>query len=244
MDASLQRCWRHLCQNLRSAQRAFPNAVLHRIDQAIERGRRGHMAEVHVVIESALPLRVVWRGRSPRARALEVFTGIGVWDTEDNNGVLLYLLLADRAVEIVADRAAAARIHERQWGEICSALSDSCRVGNFETGMLAALERIDMLLVDAFPRPVPGTAPLRLQREEPQEETSGRSREEPHEEPYEESYAGDVHRIPEEPVRLTRPVAPSKVVLIGHYGLPEKEAAREPARESVAETQERVVGLE
>lgn len=216
MSASLRRCWRHLRQNLRSAQRAFPNAVLHRIEQAIERSMRGHTAELYVVVESALPLRVVWGGRTPRARALEVFAGIGVWDTEGNNGVLLYLLLADRAVEIVADRAAAAWIHERQWGEICSALSDSCRVGNFETGMLAAIERIDMLLVDAFPHPARKPALPRAQRQE------------------------DALRVPEGPSRLARPVAPTKVVLLEHYGLPEKGEASEP----VAQEEERVVGLD
>jgi uncharacterized membrane protein len=135
-----------------SARRAFPDAALARIEEAIERSERAHTAELRVAIEASLPLRDVWRGRSPRERALEVFAQTNVWDTEANNGVLLYVLLADHAVEIVADRAAAAKIHDGYWREICSAMSEAYRAGRFEAGTLAAIERIDRLLAAAFPR--------------------------------------------------------------------------------------------
>jgi len=135
-----------------SARRAFPDAVLASIEEAIERSEREHTAELRFAVEASLPLDDVRRGRSPRERALEVFAHAGVWDTEANNGVLLYVLLADHAVEIVADRAAAAKIHDGDWREICATLSDAYRHGRFEAGTLAAIERIDRLLVAAFPR--------------------------------------------------------------------------------------------
>lgn len=148
---TIARAYRHMRHDAHSARRAFPDAALERIEAAIERSEREHHAELRVAIEASLPLRDVFRGRTPRDRALEVFAQTGVWDTEANNGVLLYVLLADHAVEIVADRAAAAKIHEGYWREICDALGDAYRAGRFEQGTLAAIERIDRLLAAAFP---------------------------------------------------------------------------------------------
>lgn len=152
MARGLARCWAHLRHGSSAARDAFPDATLTRIEGAIERSEREHGAELCFAVESSLSLRDAWRGRSPRDRAIEVFAQTGVWDTEANNGVLLYVLLADHAVEIVADRAAAAKIHDGYWREICSALSEAYRAGRFEEGSLAAIERIHRLLAAAFPR--------------------------------------------------------------------------------------------
>lgn len=151
MAGIIARSWAHLRHGAHSARRAFPDATLARIEEAIERSEREHHAELRLVVEASLALRDAWRGRSSRDRALEVFAMTGIWDTEANNGVLLYVLLADHAVEIVADRAAAAKIHEGYWREICDAMSAAYRAGRFEEGTLAAIERIDRLLAAAFP---------------------------------------------------------------------------------------------
>jgi len=152
MARTIARWWAHMRHGTFSARRAFPDAALARIEQAIERSEQEHTAELRFAIEASLPIEDVRRGRSPRERALEVFANTGVWDTEANNGVLLYVLLADHAVEIVADRAAAARIDDGCWREICTALSDAYRGGDFEAGTLAAIDRIGRLLTAAFPR--------------------------------------------------------------------------------------------
>jgi uncharacterized membrane protein len=152
MARTLARCWAHLRHGFFAARRAFPDPVLAKIEEAIERSERDHSAELCFAVEASLPFLDAWRGRSPRDRAIEVFAQTGVWDTEGSNGVLLYVLLADHAVEIVADRAAAAKIHEGYWREICGSLSEAYRAGRFEEGTLEAIERIDRLLAVAFPR--------------------------------------------------------------------------------------------
>ncbi len=152
MPRTVTRWWKHARHGAFSARRAFPDALLQRVEQAIQRSEQAHTAELRFAIEASLPPTDVWHGRSPRERALEVFASTGVWDTEANNGVLLYVLLADHAVEIVADRAAAAKIDDAYWREICTALSDAYRAGDFEGGTMAAIERIGRLLAEAFPR--------------------------------------------------------------------------------------------
>ena len=98
------RFWRHAFTDEKDVRRAFPDDGMKRIEQAIVAGEATHRGQVSIAIEAALPLIRVLRRLSPRERALEVFGSLRVWDTEENNGVLLYLLLADRDVEIVADR--------------------------------------------------------------------------------------------------------------------------------------------
>jgi len=152
MAGKLARSWAHLLSDSRSVRRVFDDDLLARIEAAITSSERAHSAEVRVAIEASLPIGQVWRGRTPRERALEVFGALGVWDTAANNGVLLYVLWADHAVEIVADRAAAAAIPPAGWREVCEALAAAYRAGDFTTGTMAAIERIDQLLIGAFPR--------------------------------------------------------------------------------------------
>ncbi|KAA0218927.1 MAG: hypothetical protein DWB43_08030 [Lautropia sp.] len=156
----LARTWSHLLNEARTVRRVFHDELLARIEEAIGRSERAHSAELRIAIEASLPLREVWRGRTPRDRALEAFGALRVWDTAANNGVLLYVLWADRAVEIVADRAAAAAIAPPRWHEVCELLAAAYREGDFERGTIAAIERIHRLLVEAFPSAAGGANAL------------------------------------------------------------------------------------
>jgi uncharacterized membrane protein len=132
-------------------RRHFPPATLSAIDAAIAASERDHKAEIRCAIETALPLGALLRGVGSAARAAEVFAALGVWDTEDNNGVLVYVLLAERQIEIVADRGFAGRVLPAEWEDICQALEAAFRAGNYEGGTLAALERIGALAGRHFP---------------------------------------------------------------------------------------------
>jgi uncharacterized membrane protein len=145
------RALRHLFYDQRAMRRAFPGDSLARIEARVAAGETRHAGEIRVAIEDSLSLGHIWSGVGPRERAVEVFAALRVWDTEANNGVLIYLLLADHAVEILADRAAARAVGEAKWGEIADALVTACRRGDFVEGTLAAIERVDALLEAAFP---------------------------------------------------------------------------------------------
>ena len=151
MRERLARLLRHLFCDQRTTRRAFPRESLARIEAKVAAGEDRHAGEIRVAIEDSLSLGRVWSGMRPRERAVEIFSALRVWDTEANNGVLIYLLLADHAVEILADRAASRAIDEAQWREISDALVAACRRGEFAEGTLAAVERIDALLARVFP---------------------------------------------------------------------------------------------
>lgn len=145
------RLMRHCLALGRSASRRFPDDAMDRIESRVTLSERRHGAEIRIAIETALPPAAILSGETPRERALEVFGGLRVWDTEANNGILLYVLLADHAVEIVADRGAAARVAPDVWERACRALAEACRDGREEEGTMAALDVLDEALVDAFP---------------------------------------------------------------------------------------------
>ncbi len=145
------RLLRHCLMLGRSAARRFPGAVMDRIESRVALSERRHGAEIRIAIETALPPAAILAGQTPRERALEVFGGLRVWDTEANNGILVYVLLADHAVEIVADRGAAARVAPATWDRACRVLAEACRDGREEEGAIAALDVLDEALVDAFP---------------------------------------------------------------------------------------------
>lgn len=151
MASRFRRMIRHLLHDRRNLRRAFPPAVLDRIEQCVVDGERRHGAELRIAIEAALPPGRAWSGFPPRERALEVFSALRVWDTEGDNGVLLYVLLADHAVEIVADRAAAGAIDAGVWRGICDSITDAFRQGRFEEGLLAGVGVLNASLVEAFP---------------------------------------------------------------------------------------------
>lgn len=147
----LMRLLRHAFFSDRAVGRAFPPAVLERITAAIAASESSHGGEIRLVVEAALPPLLAWRGQTARERAIELFSELRIWDTEHNNGVLIYLLLAEHNVEIVADRGAAARISPDLWEDLCKAMEADFREGRFESGVLEALQRISTLLAAHFP---------------------------------------------------------------------------------------------
>ena len=132
-------------------QRAFPPAVLKTIEDEISASETLHDGELRVAIEGNLDLVPVWRGLSGRARAIELFSQLRVWDTESNSGVLIYLLLADHDIEIVADRGISARVDQREWEQITHNMEQAFRAGQFEQGVLAGIRAITALLAHHFP---------------------------------------------------------------------------------------------
>lgn len=150
--STLGRFLRHLLQPAWRLRRLFPAAALARIGEAVTRSETGHGGEIRFVVEAALDFLSLWRGVSARERAVQVFSELRVWDTEANNGVLIYLLLADRDVEIVADRGISARVPAAEWEAICREMEEYYRRGAFEAGALAGIARVDALLRRFYPQ--------------------------------------------------------------------------------------------
>ena len=142
-------------ENLRTTHfalgRCYPPATLSAIDAAIAASEREHRAEIRCAIETALPVGELFRGVTSAARAAGVFSSLGVWDTAENNGVLVYVLLAERSIEIVADRGFAGRVAPAAWAGICHEMEAAFRAGRYEGGTLAAVERISALARTHFP---------------------------------------------------------------------------------------------
>jgi uncharacterized membrane protein YgcG len=151
---------RHLVTDHWSARRAFPSSTMKRIEEAIAEGERAHSGQVRFVLESALPMGQVVRGETPRERAIEVFSRLRIWDTEENCGVLIYVLLADRAVEIVADRGIHRRVGDESWLAICRAMEAHFREKRFVDGAVGGVEAVNALLAQHFPRSTPGANEL------------------------------------------------------------------------------------
>jgi len=141
----------HLFLDDVAVRRAFPRAVLEAIGRAVAGQEKRHRGELRVVIEGGLPLKALAAGCSARERALEHFTRLRVWDTDDNAGVLIYLLLADRRVEIVADRGIHARVGDTAWETICGAMQQEFAAGRYEAGVLSGLASVSDLLAQYFP---------------------------------------------------------------------------------------------
>lgn len=142
----IRRLLRHLLLPDWFSRRHFPAATLAAIERAVADSEARHGAELRFVVESGLPPGPLWRGMSARQRALEVFSQLGVWDTEANNGVLIYLLLADRDVEIVADRGLNGLISAAEWEEVCREMEQRFRRGDYRQGALAGIAMTDALL--------------------------------------------------------------------------------------------------
>lgn len=147
----LQRILRHYFIPPWWVRRVFPAEALRRIQAAIHESEVSHTGQICFAVESALRTVSLLRGQSARARALEVFSRLRVWDTEQNNGVLIYLLLADRDVEIVADRG----IHERagtvEWERICREMETHFRAGRFEQGVIGGIRAVSAHLARHYP---------------------------------------------------------------------------------------------
>jgi hypothetical protein len=147
----LLRFYRHLIGEDFAARRAFPAPLRRRIAAVIGEQESRHTGELRFVVEGGLPPSAVLRGVEARERAVQLFSQLGVWDTEANNGVLIYLLLADRAVEIVADRGIHSRVGAQAWEIICGEMQRSFAEGRFEAGALSGLQAVSDLLAAHFP---------------------------------------------------------------------------------------------
>jgi uncharacterized membrane protein len=130
---------------------AFPAAVLKDIEMAVKQSERQHRGELRFAIENTLAPSWVWRGMSARQRAADLFSNLRVWDTEENSGVLIYLLLADKEVHIVADRGIARRVPQIDWDAVAQAMQKAFRLGDFRRGSLEGIERITIMLATHFP---------------------------------------------------------------------------------------------
>ena len=132
-------------------ERRLGSGALDRIEAAVKASEARHSGEIRVCIEAGLPLADLRAGRTARQRAIALFGQLGVWDTEANNGVLIYLLLAEHAIEIVADRGLSRRVDDAEWQAIAAGMSAAFKAGRFEEGLTQAVDAVGRLLDRHFP---------------------------------------------------------------------------------------------
>ncbi len=145
------RSLRHLFAMRWQTRLKFTPAVLAEIEKAILEVESQHSGELRFAVETALDLPELWRQVPPRRRAAQVFGHLGVWDTAQNNGVLIYVLLADRDVEILADRGIAARVAQHEWEQVCRDIEGHYRAGRYGQGSVAGIHSVGALLARHFP---------------------------------------------------------------------------------------------
>ncbi len=145
------RILRHRWLDETDARRALGHGALERIEARVAESERHHRGEIRVCVEAGLPLSYLWRGASARERAVAMFGKLRVWDTEENTGVLIYLLLAEHRIELVADRGLARHVDPARWQALVEEMSAHFRAGRFEDGLGLAIDRVDRLLVQHFP---------------------------------------------------------------------------------------------
>jgi uncharacterized membrane protein len=133
------------------AERLLGAGAMERIQQRVAASEKHHSGEIRVCIEAGLPVSYVKRDAAPRERAVMMFSKLRVWDTEYNNGVLIYLLLAEHAIEIVADRGLARHADAAHWQRIAATMGAAFKAGQFEAGLNQAVDAVDALLVQHFP---------------------------------------------------------------------------------------------
>ena len=147
----LKRIMRHLSSGRAAVHRVLPPRALETIERAIAATEMQHDGQIRFAVEAALDLSPLLAGQAARERAIEVFSQLRVWDTEHNNGVLIYLLLADRDVEIVADRGIHTKLGAETWEAICREMEAAFRNGQFEAGVLAGIHAVGDHLARHFP---------------------------------------------------------------------------------------------
>jgi uncharacterized membrane protein YgcG len=151
MVMTIGRMLRHLFIPPWRVRLAFPGSTLRAIESAIRKCEASHSGEIRFAVEGTLHLRALLRGQTARDRAVEVFSQLRVWDTEQNNGVLIYLLLADHDVEILADRGVHARVGTEGWERICHEMEAMLRLGDFAAGVLSGIRAVSARLVEHYP---------------------------------------------------------------------------------------------
>jgi uncharacterized membrane protein len=161
------RVLRHLLALPGTVARAFPADAFRRIEQAIRESEKLHDGEIRFAVEASLHPQQLWRGVTARSRAIELFAELGVWDTERNNGVLIYLLLAERNVEIVADRGFNGKVSAEEWERVCRRMEAALREGRHAEAVIGGIGALSPIVARHFP-PAPGgrnelaDAPARL----------------------------------------------------------------------------------
>jgi uncharacterized membrane protein len=156
----IKRIGRHLLEHRWRVRRIFPPDVLADIEQAIKVGEATHSGQIRFVVEGALDGAPLFRDQPARERALDIFSQLRIWDTAHNNGVLIYLLLADRNVEIIADRGIDAKVGAAGWEKICVDMEADFKAGNFRSGVIKGVEAVSRQMAAHFP--AHGTGPNEL----------------------------------------------------------------------------------
>jgi len=149
---SIKRIGKHLLEHRWRVRKIFPPRVLASIERAIKASEATHSGQIRFVVEGALDGKPLFRNQSARDRALDVFSHLRIWDTAHNNGVLIYLLLADRDVEILADRGIDAKVGAAEWEKICRAMEAEFGKGKFQAGVLKGIEAVTRHLAKRFPK--------------------------------------------------------------------------------------------
>ena len=147
----VKRALQHWRSSSAQGRKAFPPETLEQIGVAISDGEQTHRGEVRLIVEHALPSEAIWADLSNRQRAVALFAEFGVWDTEDNCGVLIYVNLAERKVDIVADRGIGRRIDASVWQQACTTMTSGFARGEYRVSTLAAIEQVNVLLREHFP---------------------------------------------------------------------------------------------
>jgi len=150
-QSKLGRILRHRWLDEADTRKAIPPDLLQRLAQRVAASEKRHSGQIRIYVEAGFPMSYLWRGATARERAMAIFGKLRVWDTEHNNGVLVYLLLAERAIEIVADRGLDRHVAPDEWKAIVARMSGAFREGRFEDGLTQALEEVSALLVQHFP---------------------------------------------------------------------------------------------
>src|ERR1700722_14693960 len=148
----IKRIGKHLIEHHWRVRRIFPQVALDLIEQAIKAGEATHSGQVRFVVEGSLDGKPLFSGQSARERALDIFSHLRIWDTAHNNGVLIYLLLADRDVEIVADRGIDAKVGAAGWGKNRQSMEADFRAGNFSGGVIKGIQSVSQQLARYFPK--------------------------------------------------------------------------------------------
>ena len=147
----LMRVLNHGWRDPADARRALGAGAVERLAKRVRQSELAHSGEIRVCVEAGLPLSYLWRGAAARERAMTLFGKLGVWDTEHNNGVLIYLLLADHRIEIVADRGIDAHVGAAQWRTLVDGMAAAFQAGRFEDGLNAAIDAVGGRLAEHFP---------------------------------------------------------------------------------------------
>jgi uncharacterized membrane protein len=150
------RIGKHLLEHRWRERRIFTPKVLAAIEQAIKSGEATHAGQVRFVVEGALDGKALFRNQPARERALDIFSRLRIWDTAHNNGVLIYLLLADRKVEIVADRGIDAKVGAAGWEKICADMQKDFKAEKFVVGVIRGITEVSRQLALYFPKQGPG----------------------------------------------------------------------------------------